>query len=320
MNPSTRSRHLVLSLAALTLFGCEGKIRLDAEEVDLRLDRIEETIPLCGASDSQAAMRTVSRVAAASRTMRASGLVGDGFAASGPCGGSLDVSSEHEHGVTDYVLTMSSFCLQSEGGDVVLDGVVLASEKGKPSDVGPVISAFELSTDGALEVGHVDGDMEVEIDRIRAEYGYPATWTPGVPDEANPDVTTVGEVKLSYPGSDERTDFVRDLRISRTGAGVATYVIEDGKVGTDGDGYADVRTPEQDPLVVDLGALQVQSGTIELHGAGGTVLSVQRDPSQPGVFVVTLDGEPYQRSLDCSDAILPVVQGGLVLLGELPIY
>jgi hypothetical protein len=320
MNHVVTPRRLGTLIVALTLVGCESKIRLDEEALELRLDRIEETTPLCGADNSTSALRVVSQLAQAARVARAIGLTDRPMSASGACGGTLEATSAHESGVTDYVLTMQDFCLQSDGGDVVLDGVVLATENGRPTDSGPIISSLEVETDGIVSLDHVDGGLEVEIDGIRVDYGYPETWAPGVPDEKNPDVTTVKEATVAYVDGDGRVDYLRDLRVERTGDFPSVLEVVKGQVGTEGEGYVDVQTAEDDPVVFNVSTLQVESGTIELHGAGGTVANIQRDPSTPGAFVVALEDGSYTRTLDCSDAVYPFVQGGLALLFELPIY
>lgn len=299
-----------LAVVLLTTSACGGKITLDPAAVDARLDRFDETVPLCASADG-AAMRAIGHaLRAAPRRDDAS------LTRAGSCGGSLDVTSAHESGVTDYAVTATAFCLNSAEGALTLDGALAARQIGKPSDAGPVISAFELSTDGPVTLASPSGTITLALDGARADYGVPAAWIPGVPDAEHPDVVTIRSATATFD-VDGRVDFVRDVRFERVGAAPATITIDRGEAGTEGEGYVDVRTADGAPLTYDFGQLAFTSGTLELVGRGGTVVTVT--PSAPATFAITLDGAPYDRGLDCAAARAPLVEGLAAVIEALPI-
>lgn len=308
------------------LVACGGRIKLDQEVVDERLDHVDADVPLCATRDASAAsalrgpaqeLRAAHR---AERAARAMGIAPPPYRSNGSCGGSLDATSEHENGKTDYVITFSAFCMDSDDGQLVVDGVIDAREDGHPTDLGPMIEALDVSTDGPVTVAGPTGTMEITLDDAHTKYGNPSTWMPGTPDEANPDVTTVKRAAVVFVDADDREDYVRDLRVERTGVGPAVVTITSGEVGTVGEGWVDVRTAEDDPLLVDVAGVRLTGGTVEFLGSGGTVVTVQPAPGETGAFVLTLDGVPYDRDVDCTAARMPVLEAGLGLLTELPIY
>jgi len=327
-------RELMLALAVSALAaGCGDKpLVLDQATVDDRLDRLEEMVPNCESPDVATptrAMRTAARqmqkLSEGARLLgKASGrlpplLPMAGVGSSGSCGGTLDVTFEHGHGDTDYVLDFSGFCMSSDDGDIVLNGTVKGFEDGTPSDLGPVADSLEVSTDGPLEVVAEGNTMQVTLEGARTEYGNPAAGSPGAPDDENPNVTTVREASVVYVDFDEREDYIHDLRVERTGGTTATVRILDGVLGTRGEGRVDIRTPEGDPLVINLLGPTVTSGTIELQGADDTVMTLQPG-AEPGMIDLTLNGAPFDRMADCSSARTPLVESVAAIFLALPIY
>lgn len=45
------------------------------------------------------------------------------------------------------MLAFAGFCVNSDESQIVVDGTVLATEEGTPSDAGPVVDAFEVTGD-----------------------------------------------------------------------------------------------------------------------------------------------------------------------------
>ncbi len=313
-------------LASVLLVGCSGKLKLDEATVDAHLDDIDATWPLCSTQEAApSSMRVVGRELsdlswAAHATERVLGSTSPRYRSAGSCGGSLDALSEHANGITDYELTFAAYCIHSDDGDVVVDGVVRAREEGTPSDSGPIVSALESSTDGPLTIAQGGSTMELTLDDARVQYGIPAAWAPSPPDEQHPDVLTVGGLRAVFPGDDDREDYVRNLRIERVGSTAASITIVNGQAGTSGEGHVEVHTAADDPVVFDFGQLQVTSGTVVLDGAGGSVVTLKPDPSAPGTILLTLDGVPYDRDVDCTAARIPLVEVGWALLMELPIH
>lgn len=295
-------RELRIALVGVALLtGCGGKkISWDEAEVQLYLDRVVGNVLHCEA---------MGPAGPAARTLP------DLERADGSCGGTLLGTSEHENGITDYVVTFERFCVSSDEGDVVVDGTFLAKQIGTPSDSGPVISRAEVETDGPVTIENPDGSvLALEIEGA-VDYGYPEAWTPGIPDDANPDVGRIRSGTLTL--DDGTVMFVEDVEIVRTGGLVATMEITGGRMGTEGEGTADIRTREGDPLVME--TLVLTGGTVDFEGAGGTVASIAPSPETAGVFVLELDGAELPTQLDCSAGVAPLLEAGLALLTELPL-
>lgn len=315
---------LVLAVAA-TGFACSDRMRLDAERVDLTLDRVDASVPLCAAIEAGApssARSLAASLGALQEAVRAPTFRGPGGSrtSSGSCGGSLDVTYDHANGITDYVASFAAYCLESDDGPVTLDGVVLAREEGHPTDSGPMIEAFEARTDGELVISQNAEKMVLELGRIRTEYGNPNTWAPDPPDADHPDRTEVDRADLSFPDYDGRKDFARNLRTERTSGWPMTIHIVTGEVGTRGEGVVDIRTPEDDPLVIQIGLPIFEGGSVVLTGARGSEVVVRPAATAEGVFDVELEGVPFSRSVDCGMARGPLLEGALALMTELPLH
>ena len=300
-----RSPALLLSLGAVLLAsGCgDPKYKWTTELLDEELDRVASLLPMCEA---------VERGQAISRPMPSRART------DGPCGGSIEGTSEHDNGITDFELLLSGFCAQGSAGSVVLDGVIKAREVGKPGNTGPVVNALEVETDGPLTADQSGDVSSWEVVKLKVEYGQPQEGSPGVPDEANPDRISVEEFSATY--ADGTVSYMRNVEMTRVGPfTAATLEITNGITGTEGIGRADMRTDEADPLIFDIGSLGFTSGLAQFEGKGSS-LSVIPNPQSPGVIDLELDGVPHSRSLDCSAAADPLLDIGFALLLELPVY
>jgi hypothetical protein len=328
-------RQIWLALVAtLLLGGCKDKlIVIDEASADLRFDEIDESLPTCSSMDDGTptrAMRSTmdqlqpfvraARLLSGSKGRMPQLLPMAGVGSSGSCGGSLDVEFDHGNGDTDYVLTFNQYCVSSNDGDVVLNGTVEAFEDGTPSDTGPVVDSLELETDGEVEIVHNGETMLATVRGARTEYGLPAAGGPQPPTAENPNVTTIRGASAVFVDHDNREDYVRDMRVERTGGTTATVTILEGETGTTGVGRVDIRTAANDPLVIDMVGAQITSGTVELLGADDTIMTMQPSSTQPGVFDVTVNGQPFDRSVDCTDAQAPVAEGTMALFLALPLY
>ncbi len=304
-SPAPRSPLFIgLALVAnlILLAGCTPQWRLTEDRVDTLLDRVEESWPMCHTP----AAGTAQPAAPSERS-------------TGSCGGTLSATYEHYEGDTDWTVTLDDLCLDSEDGKVILDGVVTAFEKGMPSEHGPIHESVEVGTDGPVELMHRGSTAEVELGSLSAEFGYPDVH-PGVPDEAHPDQVMLDELLLTNLNDEGRKDFVRDVRIERTGGDIASFRVLDGRLGTDHEGYVALRTSEDDPIVLDILHSRYVSGSVELHGAGDTVLVATPDPDRQGVYSLTLNGEAHAREVDCSAAAEPITQAIFAFLVVAPIF
>ncbi len=302
---TTRSPHLLgaaMLACLMVLAGCTQQWRLNEEQVNTLLDRVEESWPMCKAPAAGTAQPD-------ERSERSDGA----------CGGSLAASFDHGDGDTEWTITLDQFCMDSDDGEVVLDGVFKAFEDGTPSATGPVVESLEVSTDEAVSMQHDGKSVDIDLDGLLAEYGYPDV-EPAVPDAENPDVITATQVLFTHVDQENRADFVRDVRIEVTGGDQATFTVLEGEGGTEDDGFVELRTPEDDPIVIDIPTLDVLSGSLELVGAGDTVLTITPDPDRRAVFTLSLDGEDFAREVDCSDATQPLVQAMFALLVEAPLF
>ncbi len=288
-------------LVASLVGGCTSKVSWTEAKVDEELSQIEDNVPFCHVIEAGADV-------SAKAFPRANGT----------CGGAISGTSEHDNGVTDYEILLEGYCLTTDDGDLVLDGVLRAREVGKPSDDGPIIDRLEGSTDGPVIIDHGGEITEFELQDGLVEYGLPEAWAPGVPTEDDPDLLSVKEFALTFP--DGSTTFVTDVEASRTGDMTLELTVTAGEFGVRGDYTSDLRTPEGEPLVFDLAYLNFGGSGAELQGKRGSVLTIIPEPLVPGRFDLELDGEPYKSSLDCSEGVVPVMTIGAALYTELPIY
>jgi hypothetical protein len=288
----------LLSVALLP--ACANRLTLDEETVDVHLDRVTEDWPMCRAVEAGAAP-----------------LVDFGARAAGSCGGEVTATFEHENGDTDYAVAFDAFCLETEEGPMTIDGDLRVFEDGTPSDVGPVIDRRTMDSVGPLHSEGPFGSLDAEITGFEWAYGYPDV-DPGVPDDANPDVITLQSLEVTVDGG--RVDVIRNVELTATGDTVRTIRMLDGEIGSIDDGVVDMMTPEDDPLVIDVASLSITSGSLEFHGANNTVLVARPDPARPGVYTLTLDGEPVARDVDCSGALNPLISAMIAMAFEVPLF
>jgi len=242
-----------------------------------------------------------------------------GTSATGSCGGVLDVTSEHENGVTDYVVTFQDFCVSGEQGDMTWDGVMVGKEIGTPSDSGPVIKAFEMETQGAVQVVTGAETVSFEIAGARADYGDPQAWYPGTPTEEKPNVVKVDTIEVTRTGSGE-TYTLTGLHYETVGAFLTTQVEVVGGMLEGPNGSVRVRTEEGAPLAVMLAGGSVNAGGLVLQGAKDTEVIVAPVEGEMGVVGITVNGAPYADRLDCADALGPTAELVMAVAGALPIY
>jgi|GEM_PF-5594227 len=300
-SPLSTRLGLFAALSLVPLAGCTSQWNLDAERAEIILDRVAESSPLCSTPAAGAGGGVTAR-------------------ATGSCGGTLTATSEHENGDTTYSVNIDQYCLEGPEEEITTSGAATIVKDGSPSDLGPVIDGVEASSDGTIAVVHGGKTQDVVLGRLRTDFGYPDV-DPGTPDEESPNVITLDRIDVIYRDAEDRNDFLRNVRIERTGGrDAATIHILDGQGGTEGEGFVEVRTPEDDPFVIDFVNGALLGGSIELQGTGDSVITITPDPSRSGVYVLTLNGEDYTREVDCSGASAPLIQGMLALMVEVPIF
>ena len=297
---TTVARAATALLAVALLPACTKRLTIDEETVNTHLDRVTEDWPMCRAIEAGAAP-----------------LVDMGARAAGSCGGEVTATFEHGNGDTDYSVTFDAFCLQTEEGPMTIDGDLRVFEDGTPSDFGPVIDRRTMDSVGPLHSEGPFGTLDAEITGFEWAYGYPDV-DPGVPDDANPDVITLQSLEVTVEGG--RVDVIRNVELTATGDTTRTIRMLDGEIGSEQDGVADMMTPEDDPLVLDMTDLSIVSGSLEFHGAGNSVLVATPDPTRPGVYTLTVNGEAFDRDVDCSGALSPLIAAMVAMAFEVPLF
>lgn len=332
-------------------------LTLDAAEVSARLARIDEMLPTCTATgaapdtdgvedtgggdtaDTAGAMVAsqpglsprdlavlrdlIAQASDAFKALSAARRAGldvrmiAGAGTTGSCGGSLDVDYEHGDGTTVYTLNFADFCASGEVTDVTMNGTVVGKEIGRPTDDGPMISAFEMQTEGPLGIAYDGGGLEVNATGIRSDFGNPSTWQPASPDEANPDVTRVRSVTFTPTSGDFPEMALQGLEFERPGPS-REIAITAGVFGVKGDGHVRVSTPPGELLVLD--PFKPTGGAIVLGGADDTEVVARPVPGDALSFELEVEGAPFEQGLDCSDTVGVGLEIGAALLGALPVY
>lgn len=322
----TKQWMAVAGVIGLAACGAEPLLVLDEAEVSARIATVEALVPQCHSTGAAAMARTsAQQVSQMLGLLDVLGLMtpqGElvprtiaGVGASGSCGGTLTVSSEHGSGNTAYTVDLASFCVSSAEGDITYDGRLKATQIGNSSPDGPIVSALDAQTEGPLAVTNGATSLSVEVSGLHVDYGNPLPWNPGYPDAANPDQIRLGEARMDW-NNGERVDFVRNVKAERPTGSPATLHITEGQVGTVGEGMVTINTPADDPLVANVGSLPAISGSVELHGADDTVVVVT--PSA-GTLTFEVGGMPMSEQLDCGDLMAPTVELGLALIGAFPV-
>lgn len=327
-------RLFFLPVAAIALTACKSDkptLVLDQSTVDERLAHLNDDVPSCRTLDPTAAryrrstpmvrgtLQQVGSFIEAMRLLRAEPIPYAGVGSTGSCGGAIDVSYEHENGITDYLAQLDGYCVTTDDGDVVYNGTIKAKEVGTPSDAGPIVESLSLSSDGPVTVTQDGETFEIAIEDIETTYGVPSEFEPGFPDAANPDKTTVGAVRITF--GDGREDYVEDLEMERVDGVPAKVTILSGRSGSSVDGFATVRTAANDPLIVDVyNGGTIEGGTIELEGKKGGVVTISPRENDPAMYDLTLDGQPTGDTVDCTSADAATQESWRALLQALPIY
>lgn len=242
---------------------------------------------------------------------------------SGSCADSPGVAyvdSTHANGITDYTIDFQDYCAEGPDGNSFYKGVLTAKEVGTPSDSGPIISELQMATE-ELEVkpGGATGDtVLVTLQNARTVYGVPDTWAPGTPTAADPDLTTVGRLKVDVATRGEVHE-LSGVSVTREGGDVATVKVTAGRYINPEGKYVDIATPAAEPAVIDIAAAEVTSGALEATGAGGSTARITRG-DQPRTVAVSVDGAPLDKGLDCTDIDAPLTETVSLLLSQLPIH
>jgi hypothetical protein len=324
-----RPQTLALSLIALVVaLGCREDdsddgdagdadygplLVLDEALVTDRMARLVAVAPTCSLTSAEAGGDRSD----ATRDGSSASPPPAGVGAVGSCGGTLEVMSDHNNGVTVYELDFSDFCMAGDVTDVVMNGLVIGTEFGTPSDSGPVIEALEMETNGPLEVVHDGARMEFTLAGARVDYGVPATWGPGVPTAEAPDVTVVESLTVHFPDGEEADVTLADVRAERVGAS-PSYTIDGGVLAFAGVGHVALSTAPGQPVVLD--PFQPESGAILLDGADDTQIAVTMGTDPLLRFTYALDGDAMDAGLDCSATTPLLLEAVGALFQALPFY
>lgn len=292
---------------------------LDEAALQEGVSLVADNVPGCFAAPTNTSRTVAIPAVAMLRELARLPWPAAGTGSSGACGGEVTVQSEHANGITDYDVLFDAFCLQSTDGDVVIDGHITGREIGTPSDSGPVISAFEADTVGELGFTSPAGSFGITLTGARVDYGVPATWEPGVPDEASPDRVVVDQIAVTLDPSGA-VDVVRDLELTRVGGLSMEITITGGQLGREGESFVNIRTPEGEPVGASLGSLSLTgAGSIRLEGAEDTVIVVHPGPSA-GSFTFEVNGAAYPDRLDCGGSRQVTYDIVAALISALPLY
>jgi hypothetical protein len=298
-------RHLALVL----LVACNGDPKptlvLDEAVVADVLTTVTTVVPNCDVGSTEAARTPPT------------GPQYAGTGSTGACGGSLDVTFNHESGVTDYDVTLADLCLTGPQGDMTWSGGIAATEIGTPSDDGPIIKAFELSTVGDLTILTGGETVTASITDARADYGDPQPWYPGLATEAKPNVVEVDTIAVDL-GGDAYT--LTGLRYEAVGEFMSTSIAVTGGLLEGPGGTVTVRTNDGAPLAIMVAGGAVTAGGLVLGGADDTEVVLTPVDGSIGVFDITVNGAAYPDRLDCVDAIGPTGALTVALMSALPIY
>lgn len=311
-----------LVLGGLAFAACgEPLVVLDEALVDARLDYLTEEVPYCVGESGTARTTSVDLQAALEALIASLGPPppdSGSQVATGSCGGGLWFWSDHARGNTDYVATFEEFCVESQEGPLVVDGVFEATEHGTPTSSGPMISAFEMRTRGPVDLKLNGEPMSLSVDRVTTSFGQPATWSPDPPTAERPDRTRIGRITLTLPDGNDL--ILNNLQIQNTARGPDRIEVLGGDLALSGEGRVGLRTAPGESIAVDTSRANVFEGTIELHGARGTVLRVSPRQGRPGNYDLELDGVPFHRSIDCGRGVLPVMEIALAVVSVFPSY
>ncbi len=215
----------------------------------------------------------------------------------GDCGGTAEISSNHESGTTTFSVSFNNFCMEdseSSSGQTELAGNLTLKEIGTPTDFGPSISRVTAAAPSLTVVS--DGETTtLSLGELSYNYGTPGV-TPGTPTQASPDRITIDRVTIDYVSQDKRHS-LSNLSANTWEAGTDMVVdIASGRYDTTSSGYVDISTDS--PLVLDIDGV-LTGGSLNLSGADGTV-TITPSPAGVDIFDVAVDGQSLDTAVDCS--------------------
>ena len=182
-----------VSFAALSLLtACGGgggglpppSAAITETTVKSELAKIEDTTTQCAVGPSGRALGTALKLADVVDTARAAGTMTPVPRASftlniaGDCTtpGHFIYTNDHNSGVTDTTIDFRDYCVTGTAGDTVYNGVVKAKEIGSPTASGPLVTAHEIATVGAVTIQPGDPTATLEVTLTPDDI-----WSPGRP-------------------------------------------------------------------------------------------------------------------------------------------
>ncbi|OQX59975.1 MAG: hypothetical protein B5M52_01780 [Helicobacteraceae bacterium 4484_230] len=231
---------------------------------------------------------------------------------SGPCGGSINISYDHENGITTYGYDMDSACLPVRSKDVSLTGKATLVEHGKPSPSGPIVSHDTAATNGRINASVVDGSrtepetFSMAFSGLTQTYGSGNKNNPGT--EARPDTMTISSADIidslgkkyavsalsgkNYPVSDGLIFKTVSATYTDPTEGTFTVKAENIKILTNGQSIIP-GVPGGIPEAVD--------GTVDLTATDGTKGSIKFENEIIYIYVDDENGTHESARIDCSD-------------------
>lgn len=308
---------------------------LSADTVNATVASIGEVVSNCSAETSSvvstASVGTetsalVAGILAVSRTVsnNTSGVVSAQAEVSGNCSvapGSVSVSSEHSSGTTAYQLDFNYYCVDGPDGETIYNGALAASENGKPSDSGPMVSSLDMEADDLMVQpgGATGNNLLVSMDS-KTTYATPynAFYGPSAaPSSDNPDKTTIKSIVVENETLAE-THKIENLELERSGSIASAAVVITGGSYVNPDGErVDISTPEGEPITVNIVTGSFVAGTIDLAGSGDSAAEITSSGSR--TLSITVNSEAVD-SLNCDNAASTISDTTEILIDELPIY
>lgn len=216
----------------------------------------------------------------------------------GDCGGTVEISRNHDSGTTTFSVSFNDFCTEdseSSSGQTKSDGSLTLKEIGTPTDSGPSISRV-TATVPSLKVVSDGETTTLSLDELSYVYGTPGV-TPGTPTKANPDQITIDGVTIDYVSRDKRHS-LNNFSANTWEDGTDMVVqIDKGRYDTTSSGYVDISTGS--PLVFDIDEGVLTDGSLNLSGADGNV-TITPSPNGVDIFEVAVDGQSLDTTVDCT--------------------
>ncbi len=206
----------------------------------------------------------------------------------GECGGSFTIEEDHANGNSDIRIAFSDYCSEDAGEQSFIDGTLDVAIKGEPGPTGPEVSSIAASTRGALTVATPDETVSLELDDFRLT-GNDTSGTVSI-DRITISLENEG---VTHTMSNVSADMYEDS------AGNSVLDMHSGRYNAGDEGYVDITTPT--PLTIDDDG-ELVSGEINFEGAEGNTVALT--PSRDGIFDVTLNGQPVDQRMDCSEISL----------------